>query len=180
MKRSLLIFIAVTLLSSSALAAERIVQADAVNLRAAPGQDKPVVTQLARGARLEVLEQRGEWVQVKGEQQVGWVHASLLSSAAFADFKKQFDYRNRAAKEATGETFFHEVADQGDGQVRVVASDVWLKQPEEGRLDNVRFILLMWSQAQPKEAAGEPLKVVVVDKNGDERMVLEGKAGAEL
>jgi uncharacterized protein YgiM (DUF1202 family) len=179
MKRSLLMFVAMTMFATPVLAAERIVQADAANLRAAPGLDKPILMQLARGARLEALGERGEWVQVRGEQQTGWVHASLLSSAAFADFKKQFDYRNRAAKQATGETFFHEVTDQGDGVLRVVASDVWLQQPEAGRLDNVRFILWIWSDAQPPSEAGKPLQVVVVDRAGRQRMALEGEAGAK-
>lgn len=182
MKAKLPWLIALSLISAPALAAERLVLGDGVNLRAGPGQDKPVLAQLQRDDRVRELAVEGDWVRIeslKPAGRAGWIHRSLLSPAAFAEFRKHFDYRNARAKELTGETFFHRVEDRGEGLIRVVASDVWLAQPEVGRLDNLRFILSIWSQAQPKEAAGRPLRVVVVDRQGEQRMELTGKAGEE-
>lgn len=156
------------------------VVADKVNLRAAPSTDYEVMVQLTKGTPVKALFKKDDWVQVETVAPVGgsgWIHGSMLSSATFAEFKKHFDYRNARAKELTGYTFFEKVRELPDGAVEVTASDVWLKQPEEGRKDNLQFILWMLSEAHPAEAKGRPLKVVIVDAKGKARMELAGKAG---
>lgn len=171
---------------SGAGAAERLVTGDRVNLRADPGTDAGVLARLDRDARLEVLGEHGDWYQVRTtgrgkdfQPVAGWVHGSLLSSPAYAEFRKVFDYRNRRAKELTGETFFSRVADRGAGVVEIVATPVWLAQPEEGRQDNLRFIAGVWSQVQPPERKGEALTVIVRDDQGQERMRMQTRAGEE-
>ena len=58
--------------------AHYVVAVNSANLRAEPFTTAPVVAQLKKGAVLEAVALRGEWVQVKAGPQTGWVLRSLL------------------------------------------------------------------------------------------------------
>jgi len=56
-----------------------VVTGSVVNLRAGPGTQHPIVGQLQRGTRVEVLEVSGDWMQVRTPAgQVGWMAGWLL------------------------------------------------------------------------------------------------------
>jgi len=60
-----------------------------VNMRSGPGKNYEVVWELGRGYPLEVLETRGQWVQVRDvANDTGWVNQKLLSTAAHFIVKK--------------------------------------------------------------------------------------------
>lgn len=62
----------------------RAVNGSSVNLRTGPGQDHPVLTRLARGTTVQVLEDPGDgWVrlQVVPQGRIGWIADFLLDAS---------------------------------------------------------------------------------------------------
>lgn len=72
---------AIVLAGTASLASARtgVVTGSVVNLRAGPGTSHPVTGQVVRGDRLDVLDMRGDWVQVRTSAgHVGWIAGWLL------------------------------------------------------------------------------------------------------
>ncbi len=74
------------LLAVAALAASQMmsVQVRSGQLRSKPSFLGQVQGSVAYGDRLEVLDSRGPWLQVKGEAGQGWIHSSALSEKKIA------------------------------------------------------------------------------------------------
>lgn len=71
--------------ASTAAAEFRVVTGERVNLRAGPGTENPVVAQLPRGTRTEVLSDPGDgWVEVSTAEgaERGWISARFLGKGA--------------------------------------------------------------------------------------------------
>lgn len=174
--RKLVTVLAGLTLAASASAADRIVLKDRVNVRAQPSLQAEVVGHLGRDERVPTLEREGEWVKIPHREGTAYVHASLLSSEAYAELRRGFDYRVRRVEETTGVKFFHHISELDGRRLRLVASDEWLRQPEEGRRDNLRVILRLWREALGEQAP-ERLEILVVDQKGKQHMQQED-AGA--
>lgn len=54
------------------------VTATTANLRREPARDAPVLATLKRGAVLDAVAQRGEWLQVKAGDKTGWIFRTLV------------------------------------------------------------------------------------------------------
>ncbi len=62
---------------------------DLVNMRTGPGQNYAVLWELGNGYPLQVLEKKGNWMKVEDfENDVGWVHDSVVSRVAHLVVKK--------------------------------------------------------------------------------------------
>jgi hypothetical protein len=57
-------------------------QRPGVNVRSTPSLTSSVVGSAPKGARFEVLENSGEWVQVKSSSLKGWINARLIGPSA--------------------------------------------------------------------------------------------------
>ncbi len=80
---SILVLIAVILLSSTVVSAEMVsISGDDVNLRSGPGTTYGVKWRYGSGFPLRVLEKKGEWLKVEDfESDTGWLHRSLVTKA---------------------------------------------------------------------------------------------------
>jgi uncharacterized protein YgiM (DUF1202 family) len=57
------------------------IRSEAANIRQSPTTSSSIVTQAARGDKLEVLEKRNPWYKVRTSTgTVGWIHSSLLNN----------------------------------------------------------------------------------------------------
>ncbi len=65
--------------SSPPASSERAVVQVTANVRAGPRGDATVLQTVQAGARLQVFDRQGNWVQVGDVRPFGWVHRSLLS-----------------------------------------------------------------------------------------------------
>lgn len=86
--------------ASTALPAEMLkITAARVNVRSGPGTEHDIVTSLSDGEKYEVLDQKGEWVQIIYLIGVkGWVHADL-GDIVFTDEKLSEPVRQMEAEE---------------------------------------------------------------------------------
>lgn len=71
----------VMLLAAPAAAAEYAsVSKDGVNIRSGPATDKEILWELFKGFPLQILERKGQWVQIVDfEGDKGWIYTPLLS-----------------------------------------------------------------------------------------------------
>ena len=85
----MLILLAATMLASVVAAAEFVsVSKDGVNLRSGPTTDSAVLFELPAGYPLQVLERKGDWLNVSDyENDKGWIYASLTSSTPYVIVK---------------------------------------------------------------------------------------------
>lgn len=64
------------------------VNKDNVNLRSEPTTNSAVLFELPAGYPLEVLERKGDWLQVRDyEKDKGWIYASLTSNTPYVIVK---------------------------------------------------------------------------------------------
>lgn len=64
------------------------VSKDGVNLRSGPTTDSAVLFELPAGYPLQVLERKGDWLNVRDyENDKGWIYASLISSTPYVIVK---------------------------------------------------------------------------------------------
>ncbi|MCB9539889.1 MAG: SH3 domain-containing protein [Myxococcales bacterium] len=70
--------------SSAADNVEKFVAADALNVRAEPSLDAPVVGKLPRGAKVQAGADSGKWTRVEFDGQSGWAWSELLSDQPVA------------------------------------------------------------------------------------------------
>ena len=82
-----LIAVLLLTLAAPAAAASVYVQARQAELRAEPGFDQPVVSELERGTELTRVAERGRWLQVRTASAEGWIFRFLV--ADHAPVKKQ-------------------------------------------------------------------------------------------
>ena len=83
-KNTVITIVFVVLFVLPALAFGRMVSVtgDDVNLRSGPGTKYSVKWKYGSGLPLRVLQQKGDWIKVEDfENDTGWIHKSLLSSA---------------------------------------------------------------------------------------------------
>ena len=142
--RSLLIWTALLTALVPALAQELVsVRNPTVNLRASPGTDAEVLWKLSQGYPLQVLEKKGDWLQVQDfEGDKGWIARSVTATAPHhvvkvktANLRKGPGTRFPVVGKATYGDVLRTIRRQGEwvvvqsptgkGQVWVSSSLVW-------------------------------------------------------
>lgn len=85
----MLMLLAATMQAPVVTAAEFVsVSKDGVNLRSGSTTDSTVLFELPAGYPLEVLERKGEWLNVRDyENDKGWIYANLTSSTPYVIVK---------------------------------------------------------------------------------------------
>jgi N-acetylmuramoyl-L-alanine amidase len=58
---------------------QKIVNATTLNMRQKPSLNATVISKVARGDRLSIIDEKGEWSKVKKDNRDGWVMSSYLS-----------------------------------------------------------------------------------------------------
>jgi uncharacterized protein YgiM (DUF1202 family) len=189
-----LAFAALVLLGGTAWAADGdtlIVTGSRVNVRAGPGTDAQVMTQVTRNQQVTERARQGEWVMVEiaaSSVSQGWIHGSLLAPtqaiaapepaagpgagdlAGVQQFRASVDYLNKRAQQVAGVDLFTGVEPTGSGAVRVGTTDAWGTMPPAGQRSYLNTLVDRWMAAK----GGEPGSVQIVDASGN---VLMEKAG---
>lgn len=92
----------------SALASAWEVSVAIANVRVAPAADAALVTQLARGDQVELLDRQGSWLQVQLAQGTkGWMHQGGLSQLAIASATRREVLRLSSFSAASGPIRLH-------------------------------------------------------------------------
>lgn len=158
------------------------VQSKSANMHENPSTKSRVIMVLGKGYKLTELERKYSWVKVHVETtggKFGWVHSSLVGpefiggstyapkSAAFGRFLREFDDLNTQLRISTGNVFFTEAEDLGEGIIQVTATDRWLNRPKTDREKILKTIFQLWDSA---DSTGLPITVYIADQNGIRRM----------
>ncbi|RKZ35343.1 MAG: hypothetical protein DRQ37_06585 [Gammaproteobacteria bacterium] len=160
------------------------VQANILNVRAAPDRNAPVVRRLAQGTVLIELERRPDWVRVtyrKDRNREGWVAAPFVkrvpvsspgelrvttASKEFTNFARAYDALSARFLAVTGQTLFFEVKDEGYGVLRMEATEYWGSGTAKQRTSDTKTVLRLWKQANH----GRAVSVHVYDEGGRKQM----------
>lgn len=111
------------LIAGQAIAAEMSVQIKAGQIRSAPSYLGQVLATVDYGARVEVLQQRGDWMEVQAEgAPKGWMHSSALT-------KKKIVLASGSEDVRTG-TSGEELALAGKGFNKEVEAEFKQQNPE--------------------------------------------------
>jgi uncharacterized protein YgiM (DUF1202 family) len=190
---------ALVLLGGTAWAASGdtlVVTGSRVNVRAGPGTDTQVTTQVSRDQQVIERDRQGEWLRVEiagSAGAEGWIHSSLLAPApaqtttiaapepaagpsardlaGVQQFRASVDYLNKRALQVAGVDLFTGVEPAGGGAVRVSTTDAWNTMPPAGQRSYLNTLVDRWMAAKGGSAPGS---VQIVDPSGN--VVME-KAG---
>ncbi len=51
-----------------------------LNVRSGPGTDYDIIKQIPNGEKVEIIEQKGEWVKIKHNEKDGWVYSEYINN----------------------------------------------------------------------------------------------------
>jgi uncharacterized protein YraI len=192
MRLGSLAFAALVLSGGTAWAASGdtlVVTGSRVNVRAGPGTDTQVTTQVSRDQQVIERDRQGEWLRVEiagSAGAEGWIHSSLLAPApgqtttiaapdpaagpsagdlaGVQQFRASVDYLNKRALQVAGVDLFTGVEAAGAGAVRVSTTDAWNTMPPAGQRSYLNTLVDRWMAAK---GGSEPASVQIVDPSGN-------------
>jgi hypothetical protein len=80
MKKGLFLLVLAIIIAGGVFAETMIVNADTLNVRSGPSADTSLVGQVARGTRVEVLDNSGQWYRIRAGNITGYVNSSYLAA----------------------------------------------------------------------------------------------------
>lgn len=192
MRLGSLAFAALVLSGGTAWAASGdtlLVTGSRVNVRAGPGTNTQVTTQVSRDQQVIERDRQGEWLRVEiagSAGAEGWIHSSLLAPApgqtttiaapdpaagpsagdlaGVQQFRASVDYLNKRALQVAGVDLFTGVEAAGAGAVRVSTTDAWNTMPPAGQRSYLNTLVDRWMAAK---GGSEPASVQIVDPSGN-------------
>jgi uncharacterized protein YraI len=192
MRLGSLAFAALVLSGGTAWAASGdtlVVTGSRVNVRAGPGTNTQVTTQVSRDQQVIERDRQGEWLRVEiagSAGAEGWIHSSLLAPApgqtttiaapdpaagpsagdlaGVQQFRASVDYLNKRALQVAGVDLFTGVEAAGAGAVRVSTTDAWNTMPPAGQRSYLNTLVDRWMAAK---GGSEPASVQIVDPSGN-------------
>ena len=145
------------------------------NLREGPSTRHRVLLRLPQDRHLTEILREGNWVRVSTGDPgptVGWIHASLVTTAPETDpagavfelFRRAMDEYERRAYQRTGKDYFSEIAYPGNLVIQITAAGAWLTAAREERNAVLEEVFDLWQAAVGNDLLG--ITVEILDPDG--------------
>ena len=182
----LLLFICTGFISTNSVAETQskwLINADIVNIRSAPTTESDVLIKLAKGSEVTEIDRQDEWVQIvihRDDFKSGWVHGSLLARAKsstntssnqrlFDRFNERFNLYKDVYRKQTGEIYYLEATDIGNGALEITVTENWLAADQTVRDRTLAEVFAHW---QAVHNSSKSLSIHAIGKQGEQYSVI--------